>query len=372
MQTALRTYSGLSPKHAEKIGAGEEDEAVKDVYGNDSLTTANTASSVENVKGIPEVGSQLPVSPPELWGPAVWEEWYNSIEQILMETEQERALRILNEPRKGPIGLSLVDAYCLHYIDNFLTTEAVLHIRLTVSQHLMDRNKRKINQSKRRRNIVSPPRYRPSPLSACFLPGSFDLENTKEDEEELDSDRPIAMIFSRRGARLEIPSTKSRACAFSRRFSASQASRSASSELIFFPPSELAAIHVPGLRGSAVCAQRRGAAFTRPAGGMWRRDGAKTAAADRDSVMKVRRRVRGQSQADFARDAVRAQVRGYLGLRPRGASGFKAGKRPTTEGGGGWSGEAPPPPPWRNSFLFLELRTVIRDSWFVIVPAAVR
>lgn len=171
----------------------------------------NTASSVENVKEIPELCSQLPVSPPELWGPAVWEDWYTSIEQIVMETEQERALRVLDEPRKGSIGLSLIEAYSLHYIDNFLTPEAVLHIRLTVSQHLMDRNKRKINQSKKRRNIASPPRYKPSPLSACFVPGSFEFEgdnveeNTEEDEEELDSDRPIAMIFSRRGARLEIP-----------------------------------------------------------------------------------------------------------------------------------------------------------------------
>ncbi|KAH8107606.1 hypothetical protein DFH11DRAFT_1168027 [Phellopilus nigrolimitatus] len=210
-KTALRTYPGLSPKHAEEISAGKEDEAVADVYGDDSLTTANTVSSVENAKGIPELGSQLPVSPPELWGPAVWKEWYTSIERSFMETAQERALRILDEPRKGPIGLSLVDAYCLHYIDNFLTPEAVLHIRTTVSRHLMDRNKRKIDQSKRRRNIVSPPRYRPSPLSACFLPGSFEFEsdnveeNTEEDEEELDSDRPIAMIFSRRGTRLEMP-----------------------------------------------------------------------------------------------------------------------------------------------------------------------
>ncbi|KAH8109892.1 hypothetical protein DFH11DRAFT_1746877 [Phellopilus nigrolimitatus] len=118
-KTALRTYSGLSPKQTEEISADEEVEAVEGVYGDNSLTTVNTASSVENVKGIPELGSQLPVSPPELWGPAVWEDWYNSIERIVMETEQERALRILNEPRKGPIGLSLIEAYSLHYIDNF-------------------------------------------------------------------------------------------------------------------------------------------------------------------------------------------------------------------------------------------------------------
>ncbi|KAH8107591.1 hypothetical protein DFH11DRAFT_1635488, partial [Phellopilus nigrolimitatus] len=67
----------------------------------------------------------------------------------------------------------------------------------------MDRNKRRINQNKRRRNIAIPPRYRPSPLSASFFPGSFDLENTEEDEEELDSDRPITMIFSRRGTHIQ-------------------------------------------------------------------------------------------------------------------------------------------------------------------------
>ncbi|KAH8107602.1 hypothetical protein DFH11DRAFT_1167703 [Phellopilus nigrolimitatus] len=59
-------------------------------------------------------------------------------------------------------------------------------------------------------------------------------------------------------------------------------------------------------------------------------------------------------------------LRGYLGLRPRGASEQLGDDRRRKRM------ERRSTSPWRNSFLFLELRFVICDSWFVIVPAAVR
>ncbi|KAH8107599.1 hypothetical protein DFH11DRAFT_1635585 [Phellopilus nigrolimitatus] len=201
-----RTSSGLSQKHAEEIGTSEEDGTVEKIYGNSSISTANTtAGSVENAKNTAGLGSRRPTSPEELWGSAVWDGWCKSIDQLAAETEQERMLRIIDEPYKESIGLSLAEACELDYLDNFLTPEAVLHIHQALSQFLLYRNMRGISRIERRR------KYKPSPLSASFLPGSFGSEgnnieeNIKGEGEELDSDKPIAMIFSRRGARLELP-----------------------------------------------------------------------------------------------------------------------------------------------------------------------